>query len=89
MHGQQNFKICILYVGMVEILNLQLGLARTSFLCRSGENRHSGRLFLGCAHGWRKKRCVLTFCSQAGVVGACATQARGTCYVTTCFTTIL
>jgi len=42
-------------------------------------------IFLGCAHGRRKKR---TFCSRSGAVSVYATQARGTCSVTTCFTTI-
>jgi hypothetical protein len=66
----------------------QLGLARTGGFLPQRWNCRSGRLFLGCAYeGW-KKRYVLTFSSRSGAVSVCATQARGICSVTTCFTTI-
>jgi len=56
-----------------------LGLARTSGVLPQRCNNRSGRLFLGCAHGRRKKR---AFCSRSGAISVCTTQARGTCSVT-------
>ena len=50
--------------------------ARAAF-CRSG------RLFLGCVHGRRKKR-TFSSCSRYGAFSVYATQARGICSVTTC-----
>jgi hypothetical protein len=52
----------------------KLGLARTCGFSLQRWNSRSGRLFLGCARGRRKKRCILTFSSRSAAVSLCATR---------------